>query len=773
MTMLDAAHPSAAAPHHRPKSPDHQPYVLIPDGLIEAHVRDPLAVGVYVAIARLTLIRKDAIPLSAAELAAWMGSDTEADRAAIMRRIVKLGQGGWLVVTRLKAHKHTLLPTWGPDRAGQPRPWDFDQPATGRPAHLRGRRVPLALLDITLGQLKPQQGRAPALISRYLTGPLIDLTDIGTYTIRLRTEIAPTARLFHLDLTTNVLPSARALLVQAASGTLTTLRDGESIGVGLTGWGYDQLDITQPEQGCRSGSRSVGRSVETRDRAADISYSDAEDPTLTSTNAYNTWDVGIMESTNMESPPNLIDQTGGGRSAPAFDSEQTGHEEQQIVRIISETPELLSPQIIASHQALNPERVIFPGEWWELLALQDRHGEQQLLMWQARAARADRTRSRQIGTTYYEACAARATFETYRPPRWERAREMVAELPVDTVPPPLPPMPPAPALDAACDTLLRAMGIREREPLAHVPLPLIQQWAAVIDHAGLAARFDDVRAFAHTQLRLHQAPPPRAELDRWAERARKRAAATPPPPLTDDQLAQVRARDAAIEARAAVIAPHDLSDDERVMMLADLERGMTDAEVVAQVHARRAAATASSPTPTEVCQQLLERLHEPMHRALWPLLEHITLQYDGEMLRVVCRQVADLGTVEREVATRIRITLRQYDWHMQVRVVAQAAPPLPVEASPAPPAWIAPERWTTLPGLMRTALLGSRWEGGELRCASPILTTLVRTRFAQQLAALLSAVPQGYCDRAGDLQQGSGIGDQGLGGMCSPRAFRD
>ena len=65
--------------------------------------------------------------------------------------------------------------------------------------------------------------RAPAIINRYLTHPLLDLADIGTYTIRLRTLVSPTARLIHLGLTTETLPSQRALLKLAADGMLTTL----------------------------------------------------------------------------------------------------------------------------------------------------------------------------------------------------------------------------------------------------------------------------------------------------------------------------------------------------------------------------------------------------------------------------------------------------------------------------------------------------------------------------------------------------------------------
>ncbi len=177
-------------------------YVLVPDPLIVALAHDPLAVGVYIAIARLTVVAKAAVPLAARDLAAWMGTQRDADRAAIMRRIGKLEEGGWVIVERTAANKHRLLPTWGHDQTGTVRPWRFDTTDSGRPGHLRGRRVPLTLFDDYLGRLDPGPGQGRALVSRYFTRPLLDLTDIGVYTIGLRAEIAPTPRLCHLGLHT-------------------------------------------------------------------------------------------------------------------------------------------------------------------------------------------------------------------------------------------------------------------------------------------------------------------------------------------------------------------------------------------------------------------------------------------------------------------------------------------------------------------------------------------------------------------------------------------
>jgi hypothetical protein len=84
-------------------------------------------VGVYVAIARLVMAAKDSAPLAARDLAAWMGSDREADRAAIMRRIGKLEERGWVMAARTRATKHRLLPTWGTDQMGALRLWRLDQ----------------------------------------------------------------------------------------------------------------------------------------------------------------------------------------------------------------------------------------------------------------------------------------------------------------------------------------------------------------------------------------------------------------------------------------------------------------------------------------------------------------------------------------------------------------------------------------------------------------------------------------------------------------------
>jgi hypothetical protein len=272
-------------------------YVLIPDPLIAAFAHDPLAVGVYAAIARLSMAARDAVPLAARDLATWMGSDRDADRAAIMRRIVKLEERGWVMVTRRTATKNNLLPTWGRDQTGVVHPWRFDQADSGRPSHLRGRRVPLGLFDTYLGRLDPQPGHGGALISRYFTQPLLDLTDIGIYTIGLRAEVAPSPRLRHLGLqtTAGMLQPAddRSLLSQANSQQLTTLEGDMVVTVRLSVHGHTRLGIAAPTIAPRTviddehpygsiyGSQvgSAGRSRDSSCGSAVLAHQDSQNPT--------------------------------------------------------------------------------------------------------------------------------------------------------------------------------------------------------------------------------------------------------------------------------------------------------------------------------------------------------------------------------------------------------------------------------------------------------------------------------------------------------------
>ena len=591
------------------------PYVFIPDPLIVAFARDLLAVGVYVAIARLAMVAKAAVPLAARDLAAWMGSDRDADRAAIMRRIVKLEQGGWVIIERTTASKHQLLPTWGRDQAGRARPWRFDTVDSGRPSHLRGRRVPLALFDDYLGRLDPQAGQGSALVSRYFTQPLLDLTDMGAYTIGLRAEIMPTPRLRHLGLHSAIgmLPplDGRSLLEQAAAGTLTTLVGDVKVSVLPSIQGQVRLGPEMPialrhdplygEYLCgsirRSPDGSIGGSRDAAFASPALPHQDGQNVSERLIAPLIAWDVGSLhESTNHDSTPDHGSVVGGSVAISLDGFEATSDQPAQVQTMddslssqliddaFAEIVPSLRVSVALGHRALNPMRTILPGEWHELLALQDALGEEQLLIWQARASRVSTERPYGITPAYYQACAAQAACETYRPTTtWGVSAS--SDPGIACTLPSLPALP-----DPACDALLQAMGVRERQKLGTVSYELIAAWQKALTHPGIAARFMSPVGFAVAQMQRGNVPPPVTELERWAEQARRKddryevwryldASAVAAPEIAYEQQ---------LEARVRAIAPPDADLAELCELARCIELGASDAEALASLHTRYA-----------------------------------------------------------------------------------------------------------------------------------------------------------------------------------------
>lgn len=588
-------------------------YVLVPDSLIVAFAHDPLAVGIYVAIARLALVAKGAVSVAARDLVVWMGSDRDADRAAIMRRIVKLAEDGWLSIERTAPAKHRLLPTWGRDQSDTVRAWRFDMADSGRPSHLRGRRLPIALFDIYLGRLYPRPGHGRALISRYFTRPLLDLIDIGVYTIGLRAEVTPTPRLRHLKLHSlaGMLPppDSQSLLSLAAAGALTTLDEDRAVPVLLSIQGHAQLgnpvpsanqcDDTSTEYRCGSLHGSPDGSADgSRDLAREwsaFSHQDGQDTVVDKPPSLIAWDVGMNhESTNHDSAPDHGVAAGGGISAR--DGSVASRDLQAHLPVTSDrdwtwpvgdAPSQIAPALAAGvvdgHRALNVQRPILPGEWCELLSLQQAHGANQLLIWQARASRAAVERLHGITPSYYHACAAQAACDMYRPSvPWRAAASSPDDVPhavASTVV----------DLDPAGDALLRALGVRERQKLASVPYDLIVSWQIALAHPGLAAQFTNPVGFAVAQMRRGNAPPPIAELDCWAERACRK----------NDRYESWRyvegatipeaaiAREQQLEARVRAIAPRDADLADLCDLARRLEAGATDAEAVAHLRTTR------------------------------------------------------------------------------------------------------------------------------------------------------------------------------------------
>jgi hypothetical protein len=422
------------------------------------------------------------------------------------------------------------------------------------------------------------------------------------------------------------------------------------------------------------------------------------------------------ESTNRTPPPNDLPGGGGALSVESRAESNRGADQ-------------LAPPIVSGHQALNPDRPILTGEWHELLTLQHTHGEAALLVWQARAARVVRLDVARITPAYYRACAAQEACTSYRPPCHQRPPEPPTE-------PPAPPIRPRPTLDPACDALLTAMGMREREKLAGVPLALIERWQTVLDHEGLAARFVDVRAFAHAQMRKGNVPPARTELERWAKGIPARGVAHLPAPLSPADEQQRAQREAQIQARAAQIAPPDLTDDERLALLADLEQGCCDGEARSRLVARREGVGASNePLP------LLTELRLSLSRRHWALLGRITLETDAHETRLIC-SLADRGLVEAHLLP----VARAQGGPRQVRLVTRGAEVVvvPVVEEPTRPEWIAPEAWAALPALMRTALTGATLVDGSVRCATVAFHRLLTSRYGRELVGLLAlaAAPQ-------------------------------
>lgn len=142
-------------------------------------------------------------------------------------------------------------------------------------------------------------------------------------------------------------------------------------------------------------------------------------------------------------------------------------------------------------------------------------------------------------------------------------------------------------LDPKCGALLHAMGVREPQTLAAVPVALIEAWSAIIAHPGLLDRFDSPIGFAVRQMRQGQLPPSDAELDRWAVRATRAADCYDTwrhmaAPACSEEGAAVEQN---LEARVRAIAPLG-ADIAELCRLADwLEQGITEADALARLAA--------------------------------------------------------------------------------------------------------------------------------------------------------------------------------------------
>jgi hypothetical protein len=141
--------------------------------------------------------------------------------------------------------------------------------------------------------------------------------------------------------------------------------------------------------------------------------------------------------------------------------------------------------------------------------------------------------------------------------------------------------------------LLRALGVRERQTLVGAPYELIEAWSGALAHPGMAAQFTNPVGFAVTQMRRGQAPPPVAELDRWAERGRRNGDRyetwryVEPIPISADAFAHEQR----LEARVRALAPPDADIAELCELARHIEAGATDKEALAWLHGRSSGGT--------------------------------------------------------------------------------------------------------------------------------------------------------------------------------------
>src|SRR5205085_458827 len=125
-----------------------------------------------------------------------------------------------------------------------PRPWRSDATALGRPQHIDALALDLRLLDLYMGKLTLHPTR-PALITRYVTQPLLGLRDVGAYALTLNTIPTTTPRLEQWGLVQAGecvrLPSDRAVLARVSQ---LALEDEHA--TTLTRQGWRKLGLVPP-----------------------------------------------------------------------------------------------------------------------------------------------------------------------------------------------------------------------------------------------------------------------------------------------------------------------------------------------------------------------------------------------------------------------------------------------------------------------------------------------------------------------------------------------
>lgn len=521
-------------------------YIQVPVALLRAYAHDPLAIGCYLAVARCALAARGAVPLSAADLAAWTGDARPAQRTRIWRCLSRLVTDGWLRQSASSAGvKGMLLPLWG-----QQHPWRWDVPGLGRPQRLATLRVATALLDAAIGRLNPHPRRIAA-VERYLCTAALNLRDLGIYALRLAgfdTAPTPVLQALGLDGAGTPPPTLHALLMTIAAGGVALPGDASGAVVALNPCGRSLLGlpaVLPPPPAAHSHTRSpAGSAGGSASGSPHVASCCAASPLADTLRASMDHDG---ETNKLPLPPTRPYDL-PRRAAPV--------DEEDVVPLDEAPP--LHPEVRANHTALNAYRPVAGAEWAELCLLQQLHGAMQLLAWQGRALRVSGGRQRLHGVTpaYYTACATQealsppSSLNQPRAPRALRPRPVVPQaVPAATrgtrptspamvaaaatgaapapVPPPIPAVlppaavpapvvpPPAPAVSAV-ETRLQQLGVRHPgalRRLATVDPDLLTRWEQACAHPGMGHLARDVGALVASCLQQGSEPPPRPRLD--------------------------------------------------------------------------------------------------------------------------------------------------------------------------------------------------------------------------------------------------------------------
>jgi hypothetical protein len=180
--MISPAATQTARTLRSPAPAPDQPsaYCPVPQRLITDLHDNPLAIGLYGFVARLYLVGQVPIALSVPDVLRY---DPTLSRGAVLRAFARLLAAGYLIEITQPGMKTHYTPAWG-RIGGEVRPWNMHQPCLGRPRHVARLRLDRRLFDICMGKLVPHLTR-PAVITRYITRPVLSLVDIGCFVLAL------------------------------------------------------------------------------------------------------------------------------------------------------------------------------------------------------------------------------------------------------------------------------------------------------------------------------------------------------------------------------------------------------------------------------------------------------------------------------------------------------------------------------------------------------------------------------------------------------------